>query len=136
MYCRQCGKENPNESAFCSYCGASLIEERTSSNTKQKDILANLRAFKKHKNCLCLVCGYSGLMGIVRKAPLTAKEKRSLWGARILSIVIFLFGLSQGVISRIFSTLVSVFLWLAYDFKYDRKVLFCPACKREVTETE
>jgi len=136
MYCQKCGKENPSTSAFCSHCGSSLVEDKAKNTPNQNDVLANLRLFKKHKNCLCLECGYSGLMGIVKKAPLTSKEKRSIWGARALSIVIFLFGLSQGAISRMISILISVFLWLSYDFKYDRKVLFCPACKTEITENE
>lgn len=36
MYCEKCGKEIPNESKFCKFCGAKLLEEKKTEPEKTK----------------------------------------------------------------------------------------------------
>ena len=74
MYCKKCGKEIPDDSVFCLYCGTNLKESITESPKTEEpikvDVNANVKAqiapsvnlgwYKKltsnQKNWLCVYC--------------------------------------------------------------------------------
>ena len=132
MYCRHCGNEINEGDAFCPKCGKPQNEEnKAESNTNpQAEITQRLKPYKKLKQCTCLDCGYTGLMGVVRKQKMPI-------GTRVFSILIY--AIALGILYGLFGMSIVTFLLLGVvigivDFVLEKKVLFCPSCCKEVNE--
>ena len=135
MYCSKCGKELQDSAKFCSYCGANLSSSCQSESQEKKIIANNLKPYTKIKNSLCLECGYSGPMGVIKTIPFSKKQKAFFVCIRILIILtIFLvippLGFIMGFLWGIAGAALSRFI----ESKYERTILFCPSCQQEVEE--
>lgn len=129
MYCRNCGNELPENSAFCNKCGT---KQDTATNTNTQSNIQKLKAYKKLKKCTCLECGYSGLMGIVRHK--NSFEKRFLIPLIPVFIVSFI---TYAIKLPFWGSLIAVAVtWLVMDtvLGNDKKVLYCPNCGKEIIE--
>lgn len=129
MYCRNCGNELPENSAYCNKCGTKQ-DTTTNTNTQSND--QKLKAYKKLKKCTCLECGYSSLMGIVRHK--NSFEKRFLISLIPVFIVSFI---TYAIKLPFWGSLIAVAVtWLVMDtvLGNDKKVLYCPNCGKEIIE--
>lgn len=129
MYCRNCGNELPENSAYCNKCGT---KQDTATNTNTQSNAQKLKTYKKLKECTCLECGYSGLMGIVRYK--NSFEKRFLIPLIPVFIVAFI---TYAIKLPFWGSLIAVAVtWLVMDavLGNDKKVLYCPNCGKEIIE--
>ena len=71
MYCKKCGKEIPDDSVFCLYCGTNLKESITESPRTEEpikvDVNANWKAKKMVRCVLRMVCNASNSIGMWRR---------------------------------------------------------------------
>lgn len=129
MYCRNCGNELPENTAYCNKCGTQQ-DTATKSNTQLN--AQKLKVYKRLKNCTCLECGYSGLMGIVR--PKNSFVKRIL--IPLIPVFIVCFITYANKIPYWGSLIASTITWIVMDalLGNNKKVLYCPNCEKEIIE--
>lgn len=111
--------------------------------------LQNIKKYGANKECKCLECGYSGLMGIVRNATSPGSAIAIALALGILGFGVFaalFFAISAFIGLDYEPMLVSVFLvlialsvgaWVLHQLLpslREKKVLFCPNCEIEITE--
>ena len=70
------------------------------------EVLKNLKKYNKLENCICLECGYNGLMGVVRK------QKPTLFNN--IGLAIFLFFSLNGLYKLVFYN--DSFQWQIQNF--------------------
>ena len=129
MYCKDCGNELPENSAYCNKCGA---KQDASTNTNTQSNAQKLKTYKKLKKCTCLECGYSGLMGVVK--PKNSLCKRFLIPLIPAFIVAFItYAKNLPTWGSIIAVTVT---WIIIDIVLgnEKKVLYCPNCGKEIIE--
>ncbi len=78
MYCSQCGKQIPDQSKFCSYCGAQVYGVRPAANpVQQRPAAANPVQQQRPV-----------APNPVQQQPAAAPKKQGGWGSRILTILV------------------------------------------------
>ncbi len=119
-----------DDSTFCSNCGNKQIDE--SNNSDKAQTAQRLKPYNKLKQCTCLECGYSGLMGVVK--PKNSLCKRFLIPLIPAFIVAFItYAKNLPTWGSIIAVTVT---WIIIDIVLgnEKKVLYCPNCGKEIIE--
>ena len=88
-------------------------------------IATNLKEYKKHKQGICLECGYEGLMGL--GAPILRAYIRIP-----LKIILFVLGLIAYALLKksIWALIVIVIILSPIMIKLDKHCVYCPNCQK------
>jgi hypothetical protein len=93
----------------------SLIEPRIAENLKQ---------YAKHEDCICLECGYEGLMGVGK--PTLPAYLRIPLKISLFIIILIAYGLTgKSIWALLALSAITAPLWI----KLDKHYLFCPNCQ-------
>lgn len=93
----------------------SLIEPRIAENLKQ---------YAKHEECICLECGYEGLMGVGK--PILSAYLRIPLKISLFIIVLFAYVLLG---KSIWVLLALIAITAPLQIKLGKHYLFCPNCQ-------
>lgn len=125
-----------------------LPEETSLPMMDNERILKNIDKFSETKECKCLLCGYKGLMGVVRSKTNLFLAIIIMVCSAVVTYAVFyfvFFSIMESIDIHLDSKLTSVFsiliLLAVLRFAMDimrslrgKKVLFCPNCEKEIVE--
>lgn len=136
-YCTNCGHEIPSGDVYCRECGAKATPTVGQSNSSTQDVrvdprMQKLRNYKETKECTCLECGYTGLMGVVGSSTSGIRRAVPWIIATLAFLVHWIFG-RFGLFTNILSFIMTLMIFNAILGNW-KKVLYCPNCDRKIIE--
>lgn len=98
---------------------------RTEDGSLSAQIRASLAEHKKTTELLCLECGYSGLMGVIRTV-------KPWWGRWIVIIVCSLLSIAFGI--NLVVSLIFGLVWGVSAAAAERQECVCPQCRKTIRQ--
>ena len=85
-------------------------------------ILERLRVYEKHEKCMCLECGYDGLMGIM------GEETPWYYAGWIWLPIIIIMG-----VTTLIGGIGLLIFWILSRGQTRKQYLFCPNCESKLS---
>jgi zinc-ribbon domain len=161
MFCTNCGKQIETSTAFCSFCGAKVIEPPhqqgstvTGADAKAVgavpslppgslplNVIEELKKYPKTTTNTCPGCGYHGLIGVGSEF-ISKRDLRISFLLRTAAALMALVYVAWGLISPpVFSgaSFLLCAFWgfiiyglFMYKGRHTQNFLHCPNCKRKL----